>query len=50
MSAKYGGHTHIYQYTPGDEDRAVEMIKMHCEEGVLHPYAALMLVSIARGL
>jgi hypothetical protein len=40
----------VYQYPVGEEDRAVQMIKVHCEEGALHPYAALMLVAIARGL
>lgn len=48
MIAKYDGHTHIYQYSPDDTDRLVRMIKLHTEEGQLHPYAALMLVSLGR--
>lgn len=48
MIAKYDGHTHIYQYPPDDTDRAIRMIKLHAEEGQLHPYAALMLVNLGR--
>lgn len=40
------GHTHIYKYD--DPHRAQRMVKLHVEEGTLHPYAGLMLVSLIR--
>jgi len=46
--AVYDGHTHIYQYPPDEADRARRMVKLHVEEGSLHPYAGLMLVSMIR--
>jgi hypothetical protein len=42
------GHTHIYQYAPEDTGRAREMVKLHVEEGQLHPYAGLTLLRMMR--
>lgn len=46
--AIYDGHTHIYQYPPDQASRAQRMVKLHVEEGTLHPYAGLMLVNMIR--
>ena len=48
LVATLDGHTHIYQYPPEESDRAVRMIKLHVEEGQLHPYAGLVLVGMIR--
>jgi hypothetical protein len=44
--AVHEGHTYIYQYTPDESVRARQMVKLHVEEGTLHPYVGLMLVSL----
>jgi len=46
--AKIYGETHIYQYTPQRTEAAVGMVKLHVEEGQLHPYAGIMLVNMIR--
>lgn len=46
--AKFYGETHIYQYTPQRAQEAVGMVKLHVEEGQLHPYAGIMLVKMVR--
>jgi hypothetical protein len=48
LTAVYDGHTHIYTYPDAETDRAVGMVKLHVEEGLLHPYAGLMLVTMMR--
>ena len=48
VSAKLDGHTHVYQFPPEEADRAVRMVKLHVEEGQVHPYAGLILVSMIR--
>ena len=46
--ARLDGHTHIYQFPPDEAPQAERMIKLHVEEGQLHPYAGLLLVSMVR--
>lgn len=46
--ATYDGHTHIYQYPPSESHRAATMIKLHVEEGTLHPYAGIMLIRMVK--
>ena len=48
VSAKLDGHTHVYQFHRSEADRAVRMVKLHVEEGQVHPYAGLILVSMIR--
>lgn len=48
--AKMDGHTHIYQFPPDQSHRAATMIKLHVEEGSLHPYAGVMLIRMVREL
>jgi hypothetical protein len=48
--ARYNGHTHMYRYPEADAFKATRMIKLHVEEGQLHPYAGLMLISMVRGV
>jgi hypothetical protein len=47
--ARYNGHTHMYRYPEADAFKATRMIKLHVEEGQLHPYAGLMLIALVRG-
>ena len=49
VSARVDGQTHIYQFPPEESDRAVKMVKVHVEEGQVHPYAGLLLVGMIRG-
>lgn len=46
--AKFDGETHIYQYYPERTEECVGMVKLHVEEGQLHPYAGVMLVKMIR--
>jgi hypothetical protein len=46
--AVYDGHTHVYQYSPELAHKAQVIVKLHVEEGKLHPYAGLMLVNMIR--
>ena len=46
--AKCDGETHIYQYAPDLTDDAIKMVKLHVEEGQLHPYAGIMVVKMIR--
>lgn len=46
LIARYGGHTYIYQYPSGLGWKARSMVKRHVEEGVLHPYAGLILMTM----
>ena len=46
--AKCNGETHIYSYYPRRTEDCVGMIKLHVEEGQLHPYAGIMLVKMVR--
>lgn len=46
--AKINGETHIYQYYPERTEECVGMVKLHVEEGQLHPYAGIMLVKMVR--
>lgn len=39
----------MYRYPEADSHKAVRMIKLHVEEGQLHPYAGLMLIALVRG-
>jgi hypothetical protein len=48
--ARYDGHTHMYRYPESETSKATRMIKLHVEEGQLHPYAGLMLISMVRGV
>ncbi len=48
LLASYDGETHIYQFPDEDAERAVDMVKVHVEEGQLHPYAGLILVQMIR--
>jgi hypothetical protein len=41
-------HTFVYQYPPDEVEDAMALIKRHVEEGLLHPYAGLLLVHIGR--
>ena len=47
--ARYDGHTHMYTYPEAEAHKATRMIKLHVEEGQLHPYAGLMLIAMVRG-
>jgi hypothetical protein len=40
----------MYRYPEADAFKATRMIKLHVEEGQLHPYAGLMLISMVRGV
>ena len=46
--AKLNGETHIYSYFPERTEECVGMVKLHVEEGQLHPYAGIMLVKMVR--
>jgi hypothetical protein len=46
--AKCNGETHIYSYFPERTEECVGMVKLHVEEGQLHPYAGIMLVKMVR--
>lgn len=46
--AKLNGETHIYSYFPERTEECVGMVKLHVEEGQLHPYAGVMLVKMIR--
>lgn len=48
LIAKLSGHTHIYQFSDEDAERAREMIRLHVEEGQLHPYAGATLLRMIR--
>ena len=48
ISATYDGHTHVYQYTDSERVNAAKMVKVHVEEGQLHPYAGLMILKMMR--
>ena len=48
ISAEYNGHTHLYQYSEDDTLEAIRMIRLHVEEGQLHPYAGLLLIRMAK--
>jgi hypothetical protein len=39
----------MYIYPENETHKATRMIKLHVEEGQLHPYAGLMLISLIRG-
>lgn len=46
--ARYGGHTHVYQFTDRDIGLTRRTIKLHVEDEQLHPYAGLILLSMLR--
>lgn len=46
--AKFYGETHIYQYAPERTEQTIGMVKLHVEEGQLHPYAGVMLINMIR--
>ena len=48
ITAEMDGHTHIYRFPPSEAYRAAQMIKLHVEEGMLHPYAGLLLLRMTR--
>jgi hypothetical protein len=48
LIATMDGHTHVYQFPPEQSHRAATMIKLHVEEGALHPYAGVMLLRMLR--
>jgi hypothetical protein len=39
----------MYRYPEAEAFKATRMIKLHVEEGQLHPYAGLMLIAMVRG-
>jgi hypothetical protein len=39
----------MYIYPRSQARKVTRMIKLHVEEGQLHPYAGLMLISMVRG-
>ena len=39
----------MYRYPDTEAFKATRMIKLHVEEGQLHPYAGLMLIALVRG-
>lgn len=49
ITATYDGHTHVYQFPQEEAQRAIRMVKLHVEEGQLHPYAGLMLCHLIKG-
>lgn len=48
LSAAYDGHTYVYQFADEDAERAGNMIRLHVEEGQLHPYAGLLLLRMLK--
>ena len=38
----------MYVFPQEDSPRAIDMVKLHVEEGQLHPYAGLMIVNMIR--
>jgi hypothetical protein len=46
--ASYDGHTHIYQFPDDLSWQAKNMVRLHVEEGTLHPYAGLVLYGMMR--
>ena len=48
IKAVIDGHTHMYVFPQEDSPRAIDMVKLHVEEGQLHPYAGLMIVNMIR--
>ncbi len=46
--ARYDGETHLYQYLPEQTEQAVRVVKLHVEDGRLHPYAGIILVKMIR--
>lgn len=50
LVARYDGETHIYRFPRDLSWQARGMVKLHVEEGTLHPYAGLVLMSIIRRL
>jgi hypothetical protein len=48
IAAKYDGHTHIYQYPDELAWQALKMVRLHVEEGTLHPYAGLIVYGMIR--
>jgi hypothetical protein len=38
----------MYQYSEDDTLEAIRMIRLHVEEGQLHPYAGLLLIRMAK--
>ena len=46
--ATFGGETHIYQFPNHLAWKARAMVKRHVEDGILHPYAGLLLVGMLR--
>jgi hypothetical protein len=39
----------MYRYPESEATKATRIIKLHVEEGQLHPYAGLMLISMVKG-
>ena len=39
----------MYIYPESETSKAARMIRLHVEEGQLHPYAGLMLIAMVRG-
>jgi len=48
ITAVVDGHTHIYLFPQAESPRAIRIVKLHVEEGQLHPYAGLMMVNMIR--
>ena len=46
--AKLEGHTYMYQFVEGDEDRAVVAVKNNVELGALHPYAGIIIIKMIK--
>ncbi len=38
----------MYQYLPEQTEQAVRVVKLHVEDGRLHPYAGIILVKMIR--
>jgi len=48
LVARIDGETHLYRFPRELTWQARSMVKLHVEEGQLHPYAGLVLMSILR--
>lgn len=45
---KIDGHTHIYQFPREESNLCVQTVKRHVCEGLLHPYAGLIICNMVR--
>lgn len=45
----YDGHTHIYMFPQNEASQALQLIRLHVEEGQLHPKVGAILADMVVG-